>query len=330
MVGAVAGTPGTLPTNWGTLISTGGLTRTITALGTENGLQYIDIRFAGTATSSVCAIGFDLSNSAAAAINQVWTNSFYVKNIQTTAQADTVSIGFYEYNAAAGYVTEGTSNIKSQITAQLNRFSFTRTLTGATTAFVQTAIRFGLTIGATYDFTIRIAAPQMELGSYATTFIPTTTAAVTRLADTCSLTGASSIIGQTEGTLFADINLPTTTESVRQLQVSDGTLGNRIQIATNGANLSPAIVLGTVVQAVFTIPYTTGNYKIAIAYANNDVVLYVNGALVGTDTSATIPTCSRIDVGNSLGQNQAGHGITQAAIYTTRLSNAELQSLTTL
>ena len=43
---------------------------------------------------------------------------------------------------------------------------------------------------------------QIEAGSYPTSYIPTTSASVTRNADVISKTGISSLIGQTEGTLF--------------------------------------------------------------------------------------------------------------------------------
>ena len=49
MQGAVAGTPGTLPTNWGVSVA-GGLTRTVVGTGTENGIEYIDVRVQGTTT----------------------------------------------------------------------------------------------------------------------------------------------------------------------------------------------------------------------------------------------------------------------------------------
>jgi hypothetical protein len=48
---------------------------------------------------------------------------------------------------------------------------------------------------------------QLEAGSYATSYCPTLAAAVTRGADAASKTGISSLIGQTEGTLFAEINV---------------------------------------------------------------------------------------------------------------------------
>jgi hypothetical protein len=307
-------------------VGSGGLTQNIVATGIENGLQYIDYRLSGTATGNA-EIRLE-GNTIAASNGQVWTSSAYLKTISGAPNSTRLVI--IERTSGGAYIVDGSTGSLA-VDSTLKQFTFTRTLAGGVTvALVQPLIFFFLTAGTTYDFTIRIAAPQMELGSYATTFIPTTTAAVTRLADVATHLNASDLIGQTAGVLFVDINLPNTTDSVRQLQVSDGNLNNRIQIATNGTNITPAIASGGVIQATFTIPYTAGNHKIAIAYANNDVVLYVNGALVGTDTSATIPTCSRIDVGNSIGTNQAGHGITQAALYTTRLSNSELQALTTL
>jgi hypothetical protein len=335
MVGAVAGSPGTLPTNWGTLISTGGLTRTITALGTENGLQYIDIRFAGTATTNVCAIGFDLSNSAAAAINQVWTNSFYVKNIQTTAQADTVSIGFYEYNAAAGYVTEGTSNIKSQITAQLNRFSFTRTLTGATTAFVQAAIRFGLTIGTAYDFTIRIAAPQMELGATASTFIPTTTAAVTRLIDTPVLNNAAFLPTAYPFTLFADMDIIDTTVGYVFSFSNNAAANNYFAIIyTTNIWSAQSRPNGTTVSADGTFTTARGRHKAAAVFTLNTIKIYVDGVSVATATNTNTFNSSINDLNVGLLRTITDNGVRtsifQSAVFNRELTNTELAQITTL
>ena len=42
--------------------------------------------------------------------------------------------------------------------------------------------------------------------SYPTSYIPTNGSAVTRVADSCSKTGISSLIGQTEGTIYAEFN----------------------------------------------------------------------------------------------------------------------------
>jgi len=337
MVGAVAGSPGTLPTNWA-INNLFGLTQTIGTIGTESGLSYIDFRFNGTANASGnLEIRSEAPTQIAALNSQVWTNSTYVKLVANPSPANSVGLGIYERNSVGTALAFGQETITP--TTSLARFTFTRTLVGgATVAFVQPLINFNLTSGQAYDFTIRIAAPQMELGSYATTFIPTTTAAVTRLADACSLTGASSIIGQTEGTLFAEINVSKLLGSVSRyiFHISDGTTNNRIYFAFSGSGtdvLRGRIFSGGVLQcSINTATITaTGTYKLALAYKLNDIAFYVNGVQVGTDTSATIPTCSRIDVGsNYASASQFSDGIAQAGLYTTRLSNSELQSLTTL
>lgn len=48
---------------------------------------------------------------------------------------------------------------------------------------------------------------QIELGSYHTSYIPTTTTAVTRTQDTATKGSIDSLIGQTEGTIFVDMNI---------------------------------------------------------------------------------------------------------------------------
>ena len=80
MQGAVEGSPGTLPTNWVNLNS-GGLTRTVVGVGTENGLPYIDVRHNGTATSNGNNFSSELPSGISASSNQVWANSAYVKII---------------------------------------------------------------------------------------------------------------------------------------------------------------------------------------------------------------------------------------------------------
>jgi hypothetical protein len=62
-----------------------GLARTVVGLGTENGLQYIDLRFSGTAASTVISIWFETLNQITASNGQTWTNSIYAKLISGSA-----------------------------------------------------------------------------------------------------------------------------------------------------------------------------------------------------------------------------------------------------
>jgi hypothetical protein len=334
MVGAVVGSPGTTPTNW--IFAIGGLTGSVSAIGIENGLQYIDIKLSGTATSTSAQIRFEGLTNIAALNAQVWTNSVYLKTISSAPNS--IQIGLIERTSAGGYITEAASSALS-VTSTLRRFDFTRTLSGgATTAFVQPQLAFSLTNGAAYDFTIRIAAPQMELGAYATTFIPTTTAAVTRLADTCSVTGVADLIGQTEGTMFVDC-VPPNGVAGRIFAITDASLNNRIAINYNTNNRIDIIVRtnNTVTNGNISASASTQLNpgvinKIAFAYKSDEFALYINGSLAGTATGVFSVTAALQQIGASeitfLGNQFIQWN--QAALYTTRLSNEQLQALTTL
>jgi hypothetical protein len=318
-----------LPTNWAA--TNAGLTRTVVALGVENGLQYIDLRFNGTASSGSAFVFFETASSIAALTGQAWTLSSYAKIISAPNGANNYNLFMYERTSAGGYITEASKTIVPSSTLQ--RFDFTRTLTGgATVAFVEPIMLIRLTSGATYDFTIRIAAPQMELGAFATTFIPTSTAAVTRLADTCSLTGVADLIGQTEGTFYTELQISqTTSRAIFSLDI--GTTTNYIAATTNGANQVRVAVSqsSSNTNVITSTALTFGRHKLAIAYKSGDYALYIDGVQAGTSSSTNFPigTLSQIVLASvSYGQLSDGHA--QVGLYTTRLSNEELQSLTTL
>jgi hypothetical protein len=329
MVGAVAGSPGTLPTNW-TQSGGGGLTTTI-SLGNESGLPYVDIRYNGTATQTFIELRFEGTTAIAALTAQTWTASSYLKAISGTIPTSQLTI--IERTAAGGFITQGST--LSTPTSTLQRFTLTRTLSGGVTvAFVQPLILFSLTNGATYDFTIRIAAPQMELGAYASTFIPTTTAAVTRVADAASKTGVSSLIGQTEGTLFLDFVFQDNDTIVAGIfSLSDGTTSNRIYIGRLTNRLLRSVVSNsgvTVAEIATATDMVVGQrYKAAIAYKANDFVFYVNGAQIGTDTSGAVPATSQIQNNSGSGASPMFNPINQAALFPTRLTNAQCIQLTT-
>ena len=178
---------------------------------------------------------------------------------------------------------------------------------------------------------------QYEAGSYSTSLINTSGTAVTRVAETCSQTVPSGIIGQTEGTIFVEANLsniidPTNLRGI--LEINDGTTSNRFSIYRGANDLSLSVIVFTAAAAVANIAASTisGQIKIAVAYNSSDVTVYINGSLIGTDTSVTIPACSDLDLGivTTNTTRILGDGINQALIFKTRLTNAELATLTTL
>lgn len=182
------------------------------------------------------------------------------------------------------------------------------------------------------------------MGSYATSYIKTEASSVTRLADTAYKTGISSLIGQTEGTLFVEVDAKFALQlesdgTQRALMVSDGTNTNRIIMnffrSSGGVSQIEANLIKSTSQASFASVITENKtYKIAFAYKANDFVFYINGVQIGTDTSGdtfSAGTLSRLDVGQDRTATlQQSNPISQALLFKTRLSNTELASLTTI
>jgi hypothetical protein len=177
---------------------------------------------------------------------------------------------------------------------------------------------------------IYIYGAQAEVGSYVSSYIPTLGSSVTRLADAASKTGISSLIGATEGTLYLDIDLGNAPISNSYIMLRNAGVTDYISLRFLGGTLRFEVVDDSVLQvAIDRATITTGRVKIALAYSLNDFVMYANGTQIGTDTSGTVPTCDILDL-NFNAPTENAFAINTAATYTTRLSNAELASLTSL
>jgi hypothetical protein len=176
---------------------------------------------------------------------------------------------------------------------------------------------------------------QHEISSYATSYIPTTTAAVTRNADAISKTGISSLIGQTEGVLYAEINaLKYPIDFNNWLTITDGTNANSVGIVfeTTGA-ATARIEVGGVIQAYITTSVDYSNFiKVAFKYKENDFAWWVNGVEVGTDLSGiTFPsnTLNSLQFAYGSGSNKWAGNVKLLAVFNEALSDSELETLTT-
>jgi hypothetical protein len=288
MVGAVAGSPGTLPTNYGEYLS--GLTRTVAGIGTENGVPYIDLRFNGTASDTIILINFETTSGISALNGQNWSSSFYVKTIATSQPPLKYSLRSTQRSSGSNV---GSFVLEFTPTTTLARYTQTFTTNNATITHIQPYISFDLTIGQTYDFTIRIAAPQMELGAYATTFIPTTTAAVTRLADnfTRSNIFTNGFITSAGGTWFLELDNNTAYTSdtnTGSIFLDSGNFGYvngfLVRKFTNGRVIIVKYISGTGTNLHTT---TTDRFKMAIKWNGTTADIFVNGVKVTTATAFT-------------------------------------------
>ena len=216
------------------------------------------------------------------------------------------------------------------LTNEWQRYSLTASSAAAT-------LRLYVDMNADGDV-IEFWQGQIEQGSYATSIIPTLGSAVTRLADSASKTGISSLIGQTEGTIYwegyIDVSRANYGYFPRLSMIGDGTSANFAGVLLTQVNqLTTRFIVSNVNQATITHNLTTsGTYKIAFAYKQNDFVLYVNGVNVGSDNSGNVVGLSRFYIGGEIGDGTTppSHPTSQALLFPTRLTNAKLAELTTL
>jgi hypothetical protein len=179
---------------------------------------------------------------------------------------------------------------------------------------------------------------QLEAGAFPTSYIPTTTTALTRSQDRAVVNTLSPWYNSVAGTIYAEfsLTLPASGGNQFSTQTSDNSYNNRIvnnisatafpntSTVSGGTSDGFASVAGTVTAN------TTA--KVAAAYASNDLAISLNGGTVATDNTVTIPSgLTRFDLGSDhLGFNNVKAGYLRRITYYPRaLSAAELQAITT-
>jgi hypothetical protein len=176
---------------------------------------------------------------------------------------------------------------------------------------------------------------QLETGSVATSYIPTTTGTGSRSADVISVSGAvSGSIGQTEGTIYAEIIPPSGGTGANLILIGDGTANNFVFVGKNGANLQ-GLIRSSNGQILNNSSFalTGGAIKAALGYKSGDFALYANGSIVASGTTAFTFNSGLTRIGITNGFDFSApttiNKYNAVALYTTRLTNDELQSLTT-
>jgi hypothetical protein len=182
---------------------------------------------------------------------------------------------------------------------------------------------------------------QVEAGSFPTSYIPTTTATVTRAADVASMTGTnfSSWYNNSEGTFLATIPAVSLTYNLRYL-IDCGSS------ATSGAGASGHVLFGNlnntnVAGGVTDVSndsvagpsaaYTGNIVRVSYAYKVNNFNAAVNGTLGTLDTSGAIPTlgAQQLVIGSRFnGTLYINRPIARLAFYPVRFPDAQLQALT--
>jgi len=177
---------------------------------------------------------------------------------------------------------------------------------------------YGTAVGQTASFD----TPQIEAGSFPTSYIPTTTAPLARSADVCSITGGdfNSFYNQPEGTVIVHGDSASGngsrwcgTSPARAFELYGRTSVTYFESSGGTENSIGAITLPT---------------KFGLACKLNDFQGVRNGILGGTDTIATMPSPTTFNFGNLSAGNYLNGCIISLRYYKKRLPNAKIQALT--
>jgi hypothetical protein len=258
-----------------------------------------------------------------------YTLSLYVKPLSTNKYI------FFEYD----YGTSGvaTFNLSNQTTDGIGSrqiipigngwFRISNTVTNVTRFSSMYIGGYGTTPDNT---SFAIWGAQLESGSYTTSYIPTVASTVTRNGDVVSKTGISTLIGQTEGTVFVDYIWNNNDIDVIPISII-GDLGKLILIRKNGVQF---YTNGTsLIFNAWTNPIQNNRYKLAFVYGQNYFKLFINGVLISQLLTGTFSgNFSQIIFNEYAGQSPFDSSIKHKSfqLYKTKLSDAECIALTTL
>lgn len=194
-----------------------------------------------------------------------------------------------------------------------------------TYTFTPTAGSLILTVTGTVQFA------QLELGAFATSYIPTTIA-TTRNADVATMTGAnfSDWFNASEGTFVAHASIPSNGALARRiLSINDTTVGESIQLALNSTGTNGYFEMRD--NAAIQVSTTSGSFSAgaligyAFAYKLNSCAVSANAAASTVDTVATIPTVSQMNIGAHIGSYMNG-SVSRVEYYPQRVINAQTQA----
>ena len=182
---------------------------------------------------------------------------------------------------------------------------------------------------------IYIWGAQLEVGNYATSYIPTSgqSGGVTRLADVANNAGSSDLINSSEGVLMAETK-GENDGTFNYISLNDGNTTNYCGILyTDNDNeiTYRYYVGGSGVQIIISGIDVTNFNKIAVKWKVNDFAIWINGYELGTSSSGSVNpsgTFDQLAFARGGSNNTPFYGNTKSvAVFKEALTDLELECL---
>lgn len=325
----VVGSGGILPAET-SLSTAGGITRQVVGFGAEDGIPFFDLRIFGTQSNT--STGLVTLGTWGAAAGQGFILSLCVRLVAGTMTGiNTFRLRVHEMQGTATLTAFTKLDFTANNTAlRLQRRSAAHTLFSANADSARLQLAFVPFANQAFDFTWRIALPQIEPGGLVTSPIlpPAGTPQVSARAAGSLLHGPPGGL-PAAGTLLLDGLLPAAPGVERRLiavETAGGAAG--IAIVTNGAatSLSAApFPSGIPVTGGATSP--GARFRAAVAWDAGGIAVSVNG---GAAASGAAPPGGLAQVSHGGASAPEALEIRRLELHPQRLSNAALAALTTL
>ena len=312
-----------LTISWGDYNFGGGnMTKQFGVLSPDGSNNATRLTYTNTSPGSGGAL---LTRNLTLVANAQYTISFYAKNVSGIKQ-----IRVDLRNSSSG----GVSGSSFTLTNQWKRYTKTVTNNSETNRGLQFRLNDSEYSG---DRTFDVWGIQLEQATYASSVIQTSGTAITRVADTASGSGNSTVINSSEGVLYANLS-NIKSQNFDSIVINNGIVDEnntvRIWFYNNTITYQYKVGSATSAQIASGTIDLTSDTKIACSWKLNEFKLFVNGLQRGvTDTSGSVLANGTLESVQFKRGNNTGnfYGKTKdLKLYNTALTDAELTTLTTL
>jgi hypothetical protein len=309
-----------VPTGWAIGFGTGTFTHELTTFRGQpaikhtqltTGRSYLqDSASLAASTTYTFSMYVDLENSGDIASNEV------IAAISMTGDSGDDEVTFGEIDQDTG----------------LCQFTFTTTVS----ASCNIRLGFGAFSNSNQlNKPLIFSMPQLEAGSYPTSYIPTEGSSVTRSAEVANGAGNSTVFNDSEGVLYAEIAALANDGSFRFITINDGNYTDRVAIAYTSSDnqIRGQVTVGGIDSYIKlqSITDATEFIKIAVKYKASDFAIWINGTEYQAQSSGSVfpsGTLDNLSFDNGAGGSDFYGKCKDLRVYDTALSDSELQALT--